>query len=295
MIVKAGNPNHTHLYFNWNLVDWCNYACSYCSAAEMMSDVFDKEKSNAMYKLVLKRLQNIDTSFEVWLLGGEPTLHKNFEEIISSLIAIANCKTITVFTNLSRPVDLYQNIKHDKVIITASYHPEFYKDTFLDKCIKLNDDNFVCSVNLSDRKEEWPATEQLIKQLNQHNINYGPSRLFSTPARTIEYDETFYAKFGHEFKRLEDFENNTLYSLEYENGVNTEITSYEMYKQGLDNFNGFKCNALMYTIDVCGEISNMCSGKRLSLFFKYNDLGTITCPHNSCQCEEMFSFYKEKV
>ena len=292
MISSAGDPNYKHLYFNWNLVDWCNYSCSYCSAAEMMRETFDKVDSHSKYKLVLKRLEQVDTTFEVWLLGGEPTLHDHFLEIIDSLVAIENCTLVTVFTNLSRPYHFYNKIRHPKVCITASFHPEFYKDTFLEKCIALNDENFVCSVNISDRKEDWEVTDNLLKELNEYGVNYGPTRLFSTPAREIIYTDEGHEKYGKEFERVQQ---GVTYPLVNDNRLTTHLTAYEIYKQGLDNFKGYMCDALMYTIDVTGEISNMCNGQKPNILLKYDKLDKVVCPHNSCQCEEMFNFYKEKV
>ena len=142
-VVNAGIKGYDHLHFGWFMVDWCNYNCSYCSTAELMRETYSKIDSNGKHKLVIERLKRMEGAFNIDLYGGEPTLHPDFDEILSALVKIDNCKAVEIKTNLSRSLAFYQRIQpHDKVKVSASYHPEYHSQAFIDKCIALASDDF---------------------------------------------------------------------------------------------------------------------------------------------------------
>ena len=56
-IVAAGNPDYELLTFSWNLIDVCQYECSYCSAIHFNQHTFFKSpESRNAWKNVIKKL-----------------------------------------------------------------------------------------------------------------------------------------------------------------------------------------------------------------------------------------------
>ena len=290
-IVNAGQVNYEQLHFGWFLVDWCNYKCTYCSVANRLRESYSKEESHSKYKLVLERLDRIDNSFDMDIYGGEPTLHPNFNEILERLSNNKFCRTIEVKTNLSRSVDFYRNMfAHDKISISASYHFEYHSQSFIDKCIALKENNFSCHISMPDRQEHWDTALALIDTFEQHSVRYDCNILFSTAAYQTNYTSEFYQIFKHALK-----DTGPHYPYQFINGTSSDLSVYQIKQQGLDNFNNYKCTALMYEINTEGEIKNMCTGKVLPLLFKKEDTHkTVKCPLTSCSCDVMFNFYKEK-
>ena len=291
-IVNAGQPNYEQLHFGWFLVDWCNYKCTYCSVANRLRDTYSKEESHSKYKLVLERLDRTDSSFDMDIYGGEPTLHPNFNEILERLSNINLCRTIEVKTNLSRSVEFYKNMfAHDKISISASYHFEYHSQAFIDKCIALKDNNFSCHISMPDKQEHWATLLDLIKTFNDAGVRYDCNILFSTSAYTASYTAEFYKMFEHALKPI-----GPSYRYQFSNGTEDTLSVYQIKQQGFDNFNNYKCKALMYEINTEGDIQNMCTGNTLPLIFKKQDTHKIVkCPLTSCSCDVMFNFYKEKT
>lgn len=77
------------------LTDYCNQNCSYCFAKKMM----DEGKGNISTGNFKKAIDFIVKSGEkkIGLIGGEPTLHPEFLELIDYVIG--KVKTILLFTN----------------------------------------------------------------------------------------------------------------------------------------------------------------------------------------------------
>lgn len=291
VVKSAGSKDYNILHFNWFLVDWCNYNCSYCCTAETMRETFSKQDSSSKYKLALEILKRVDPEFEVDLFGGEPTLHSNIEYILNELSGIPNCRRIEIKTNLSRPLLFLKELAEvDKVEICAAYHPEHHNRAFIDKCIALKDTNFYCFICLTDQEEYWENTLQLIQELDEHGVRYQFNILYSTSSRTIAYSDKFFKVFGPYLKN-----EGPLYDIEFDGEEPSKVTAYDLHLQGLNSYTGYKCRAQMYTIDINGQIRNSCSSKDAPILFKKDIVNrTIVCPVKMCNCDYMFSFYKER-
>lgn len=86
------------------LTEYCNLQCPYCFASKMIEEKTDDTKNISLEQLdiILKWLLPSTTSLErIGLIGGEPTLHPQFKEIlgkINSFNEFTNTPSI-VFTN----------------------------------------------------------------------------------------------------------------------------------------------------------------------------------------------------
>lgn len=291
-IVNSGIQNYSIIHFEWYLVDFCNYKCSYCNAIDKNVDKYSKETSPAKYKLVLQRLRMLNIPFEVDLYGGEPTLHPNFLEILEELSKNDNCKLIEIKTNLSKPLHfLKQVFKHPKIKLAASYHAEYASEEFIKKCIALKDQNFYCHMNISDKKEHWPDILKLLEIFDKEHVKYDLNVLLSTPEYKVQYSKEFYNTFSSKINNISD---KKTYRFKYEDGSIKNITSFDAYSTNIVKFNGYKCQALLYDIDSDGSIVNSCNGKPLPFIVKDSIFNAyINCPKQTCHADIMLDFYKE--
>ena len=78
------------------LTEVCNMNCAYCFAKETMMAPPKKEMSLADFERLLVFLKN-NRQNEVRLMGGEPTLHSQFKEIVD--LALSHSLKVKIFTN----------------------------------------------------------------------------------------------------------------------------------------------------------------------------------------------------
>ena len=287
---NAGLLDYNVLHFEWFLVDWCNFKCSYCSSAEVMVEKYSKQTSPGKYKFVLLQLSKLDTGFEMDLYGGEPTLHPQFEEIVGQLDAMEHCKLIEIKTNLSKPLHFLENIcKYSKVKLGASYHAEYYDQKFLDKCVALKDYNFYVHVNLSDKPEHWPQIIDMLNYFKEHNVRYDLNLLWSTPSNVITYTDEFYQLFEPYLISSSD---KTTYRFQI-NGEEVYKTGFVAFKEQLNRFTGYTCKALLYEILSDGTFVNGCTRKNAPMIVsKEKYCVEVECPRDSCHADFMLNFYK---
>lgn len=294
-VIRAGNINYDIFHFAWTMTNWCNYDCSYCYEKPVMVDKWQKENSMTSYKLVLNKLKNFDAPFEIELVGGEPTLHKNLQEIFLKLCEIPNCKKIELFTNLSRPLSYFINLNKPELsllTICASFHPEHYEEEFFEKLYKINKMkhlNIRVSVNISDNPEHWPITLNLLNKLIENKIEYGLHWLHENSVWNAKYTNECFETF-HKFETLDDIR----YTYEFEDTIQ-QMTSLQIYNKNLHKFKGYKCTPRYFEIKFDGTISNTCTEKKVnSLILKKDEmLKKVKCPKDCCVCESMLYFFKE--
>ena len=306
-VIKTGNPEYSKISFSWHLTNWCNYNCTYCSTKGRMVEDWQKSDSISKYKLVLSKLSRLDTDFGVDLFGGEPTLHPNIEEIVTNLKAMKHCKSIQMSTNLSRSLNFYKKLDVpalDGFYVSASYHPEYADSAFVDKVLQLQDCchiKVVITVILSDQPKYWPQTLEFIELLKEHNIQWSPQYLSSTPFWQSAYGKDFYNTFDDltqewtremtdkytsmDFRHDYTFADDTVERLNY----------FEIHERNLHKFKGYTCNALMYEILVDGSFVNLCTGRVINRLIVRRDdfIKQEVCPRECCDCETMFNYYKE--
>jgi MoaA/NifB/PqqE/SkfB family radical SAM enzyme len=133
------------------LSNWCNYDCSYCMP-HSKSRTSKLDNTTAIIKIIhdsfehFKKYAEVD-NYGVLFVGGEPTIHPEFNKIIDSIqdirIIEPNYKIIIV-TNLSRTERWLKDISSKVTGIVASYHDEFALiDEFTGKietCMRNNPD-----------------------------------------------------------------------------------------------------------------------------------------------------------
>jgi organic radical activating enzyme len=271
-IVSCSSPDKM-LRINWHIVNWCNYKCSYCGARGSLSyDYTDMSQfsPSSEYNLIISRLKLIDKSFEICITGGEPTLHPNLKEILIQLNGIKNLKKIHFLTNLTKPVEYFEDFKEiEKMVCYASYHPEYHNEEFFIKSKKLN---FKVHISMLNSYKE--KVLQTIDKCKQEKIKFSLNFLTDTPFFKSNIDNSLYR---------EALNNDTIeLDIIYENGVFEKTTEIKMLYEGKNKFKGYKCIPESYEIHMSNIIKNECTDKILS--FSLRELGEkVSCPKNRCE------------
>lgn len=178
--------------FLWNLIDVCNYKCTYCNAphGENYNDFkkFDNNKKN-VWKNVLTRLSTRRVGkFCLDILGGEPTMHPGLEAICKEMDVNVNCEKVDVYTNLSKNLNYFSNYKNmPKIRFIAAYHPQYYNHKFIDKVLKLNTMRsmmVIPSINMSTKPEHWDQIEELIQYCSDNDVKFRINFLHSVDKGT---------------------------------------------------------------------------------------------------------------
>ncbi len=85
-------------YLRLSVTDICNFSCSYC-----LPDGFTKKPGPGFLSLdEIRRLTSAFAALGLWkirITGGEPTLRKDFTDIIRTLRAVAGIKVLATTTN----------------------------------------------------------------------------------------------------------------------------------------------------------------------------------------------------
>lgn len=327
-VKEAGEKHLRMVTFSWDIIDICQYKCSYCSAVDFNKHTFDTNDQRRWRSVVSRlKLNRLGVDFSVELLGGEPTLHPDILLIIESLNKIKSCRRIELVTNLAKNITFFKkldDIKYNKLIITPSYHPEYYKDSFLEKIVKISKFKNVCvrpNINLSDNPKHWPGLLHLFKLLDDNNVTWGANFLQEVPGSwKPKYSNDFYNIFSkwlrskrnvkinkrlaeianitsageHHRDQAEAVANNIPYKLK--TGEQIYISEEDIVRDNLREFTGWVCTPLMYHIDMKGMISNHCTGEILNItdnsdfIFKER-----ICKLNCCDCDTKYHYYKRRM
>lgn len=300
-IKSCGKQEIENIYFDWHLTNWCNFKCSYCPVLDVITNDFSVD-DHAPYRMVLARLKNVDTTFNVCLTGGEPTLHPNILEILSGLAEIQYSQDIAMFTNLSRPLPFYEKIKaigSDKIVVFASYHPEFSPDKFTQRCLDVNNIEglrFSVHVSLSDKKEHWKKTVEFLDTMRANSVSCKPLLLSPTQNYTPNYNDEFFSVFRSYLDSTEEEEFFASINVEYTDGTHDTLKSYDIDIRGLNKFKGYECATASFSIGIDGHIENTCTRRKAPLLLSTKSLVVKEiCPRDICPSKRLLEFYKEKI
>ena len=85
---------------NLMLTNWCNYKCPYCFGIDYMAPNIAKQNmSQTTFTNIIEWLSETPNVKTIHLMGGEPTLHPDFEWIVEYLLA--RDFHITIFSNVA--------------------------------------------------------------------------------------------------------------------------------------------------------------------------------------------------
>ena len=217
------------LYIN----SFCNFQCSYCATRSEFGNIPTISLSAAKFFIKCISLSKYD--IVLCLLGGEPTLHKNLNEIIEYARLFPNIKEIELYTNGSTDLSKVK-ISYCRTII--SIHPHKYSK-FREKIIK--------NIKLLDPKKS------LIKIMNEDS---GFSKImFDLDKIKRKYLISYITNNDNSFRKGEDniHQNVILYN-------NKLISFYDYMKMffKLPPTLFYKCKMDSISIDSEGNVRQYC-------------------------------------
>ena len=304
------NPLERCVEIIWDIIDVCNYKCTYCSVGywderkSKQSTFFKYKSMRNVWRQIIERLKlNAVPDFAVDLLGGEPTLHPDIIEIISELNKNSRCKSIQLTSNMTKPVSFFKKLIGTDITLVPSIHFEQAPDNLLQKILSVNnlDIDMRPSVMMHPDKRFWKKMKQYLNTFIDADINFdiallnpnGADKLDTDITRVTEehgYSEEFYTTF--EKYLTVDLPNSTKIPIE----TCTEkalVTNTYIYKNNVMNFKGWKCTPKSWRISANGMIRNDCTFETLNVTGS-NFVKQVKCPLTKCKCKHRWNYEKYK-
>ncbi len=236
------------------LTEICNFKCSYCygSFYKNQDPKFCKYEK---LELAFKNIQYNKVDMTVSLLGGEPTLHPKFLDILYLLNIFNNIKYISLVTNGSADLMLYKKMLdlNEKTFIKISYHPfnPLGMNYYLNLFNELDRDKFYI-VYMLDNEVSLDDHLKNLEKFKGFNLEIMP--LFHT-IYNIEFEKILYDY----YKRIN-------YYILIDN---KKITYYDIVKNDGNMFKNMYCKSLNndFVLD-----NNMILSKACNMNFRCNAL-----------------------
>ncbi|AYF45776.1 4Fe-4S single cluster domain protein [Halobacteriovorax sp. BALOs_7] len=296
-IISIGG--NAFLNINWEMVSHCQFDCSYCYYKPFQSDT----NYTTLGKIVLTKLKQIKDDFIINLIGGEPSLHPDFIQIINELIEIENLKEIRIVTNFVKPFEFWNKIKKSsKVKITASYHPEYPNKDFTKKLSQLTsiyrtDTAFLITNEKSHLKRSKEVFQDLyeLSKSSKHTIN--PIRLHSKEGSNTSYQEyekdieAFITSCESEVEKLDNQETATITTT----AKTLDISKPKFMANNFHALKGWKCDVNAFIIQYDGMVSYACKGIKKHILTCNFKTSAIICPFKYCECDDYWDFKKVKA
>lgn len=270
----------------------CNYSCSYCASYDNTQPFSFKTLDDYIkaFEYLSKRYGN--KTIKLNFLGGEPTLFKQWVELVNWLSEHNYVPEIT--TNLSVPAETYVDKLNGNAynFITASYHPEFTtKDKFKNNAKILSDKGYLKAITLLADPNNWQTVMSIYKEFsevgkvhlvkikNEHTSNPAISSSF------VDYSE----------EQLKVFDTSTedpYMTVELED--RTIHPSVSTIRSKYSNFRGLKCAVGKDRLHIKPNGDVFPSACLLNMYrsrmgniYEQNVIvpkNPITCPFNECLC-----------
>lgn len=312
------------LYVHWDVSTICQFKCSYCYAmaeygyqSAQEPGEWGKVDTWARQELVIKSIKRSTLPVFLGLLGGEPTIHPNYSELLRKCheaVSVHDGGIVYVVSNGVRGPEFWK--KHpaydDKFMgVLWSFHPEFHlrygKDFYkMVESIKICMDmgkRARINIMLSPNKQYWPIIHKFVDIVESlPGAELHPHWIYDKNPHNLKvYDREFW----EEFNRFENYPPWLVF--EKANGDVTKLNDYKIYGQEAFKFKGWNCWQNDFNISYTGDVHRSCTigpksnpNLRASLirdpfYFKnIKSIDPVICPHSTCVCDGLLKCHKEK-
>jgi MoaA/NifB/PqqE/SkfB family radical SAM enzyme len=297
------------LYVHWDVSTQCNFKCTYCYAMKDYGDQWGKIDNWWKQKLVINNIARAKLPVFLGLLGGEPTIHPEYEELIELCHNAISSKPdgrLYVTTNGSQSNEFF--IKHkfyEQMYFLFSFHPEYRGkygnkfEKFIDNIKVAVNSGFKCKVNvmLHTNEKFWSDTHYVVDELEKiPGLEIHPHFLYADgDVHKLEsYGDEFYEQFSR-FKSYPGY-----FTFEDSSGKRLVLNDYNIFQHEQTSFKGWDCWNNNYEISYDGVIHRVCFDegvnalKDIFYFKNIEKVCPVKCPHTSCNCDGLLKIYKEK-
>lgn len=307
MYKEVGYSDFELLTFSWYVTNACNFRCTYCIEEPRLTKKLTQQEIQGYQRALMFLKRKSMPVFSLELVGGEPTLNTELPRILSSVELIDNCIQYELITNLSRPLEYFNEIccdKSDKFVLKPSFHPEYYHDTFLQKIKSLSGRvNLKPTIIIHDDSKYHKTTKQFLDALIENKIPYEMQRIIKSGNYKPAYNDDEIETFGYYFKHalmmrnivkddvtLSGFSSHVPHISPGGSTVNIEVMESGM---NINNqYQGYECTPKHWVIEPTGVVRNSCTGENLSIGMK--ELSKCTICQVECGCIEYQKLYYHK-
>ena len=294
------------LYVHWDVSTQCKLKCSYCYAWKHYGDDWGKIDTWERQRIVLHTLSRAKLPIFLGLLGGEPTDHPHYEELIRlahEVVSKHKDGRMYITTNGLQETKFFEDHPiYENVYFLVSFHPQYEKKygegfkLLLDNIRAIKNNGFRIKVNvmLHENKKYWERTHKFVDELEQMgDIEIHPHFVYEdgNVHKITQYTKAFY----EEFSRFSEYPEYLVFE-----GDTTKIyNDYNLFAEDITHFEGWKCWNNNYEISWDGVVNQFCFDHFVPLISNMNYFGDIEeiapkiCPHNSCNCDGLLKIYKE--
>lgn len=184
---------------NIMLTDACNLRCKYCFANE-----FVNHGSNEITLTNFRKAADFIAAAgdrSLGLIGGEPTLHSHFKEILQYLISDDRFERITLFTN-GVLLDAYANeLAHPKfrILLNCNSPADIGETAYKKMCGNLDllirghymGDRITLGVNLYETTFDFSYLLELLKAYDLHHVRMSLTVPNTEDKRIVAADDFF--------------------------------------------------------------------------------------------------------
>jgi MoaA/NifB/PqqE/SkfB family radical SAM enzyme len=287
---------YKQLVVTWDLGNFCPYSCSYCPD-EFHNGSIEYHQIDAIFKVFAQLPKNTIVTF----MGGEPTYHPDFENIIEN--KPDNIK-IAIISNAARPLGFWERIAPNLTAATLSFHSEHtIPDRFFEVGELIYKKNKVYGkVFLIMNPEKWDYCVDIYNKLNELQIPVTPKPILENFGFLSTNIISTYTKHQIDWLTNENQsrKEKTIKIFDQDKELIYETNSSELILKKLNNFKNWNCYAGMYhlSVEYNGDIHDTrCRQRRLlgninSNF--YLPTSPIICEQSFCSCQSDLQVKKIK-
>lgn len=282
------------LNIHWDSLTICQLECSYCYARNNYGKEWNKLSSKKMIDSVIEALSRSTLSFNLGLLGGEPTLGPYYNYIIEKIQSLPKNNKVYVTTNAEKDL---KTVRTDGVAFLCSYHPAncTSDENFINnvKYLKEQGNQLKVNILIHPNKAYWEKSLNMFKIMQELNVKIHPHFVHTKWDRKLHRYKSEVWEYFKEFEYLEK-------EIRYDNDF---FNDYQVYKYNLTKFKGWSCYNNNYEVDVNGKVVQFCREENtttsdltrdLDYFKRITTTKPMTCPHEECNCDGLLKLLKYK-
>jgi len=293
------------LYVHWDITTMCQYKCSYCYARKQYGKDWGRPGIWKNQLKVVDELSKSSLPVFLGLLGGEPTMHHRYFELldlINEKVLTHDRSRLYITTNGVKHPEFFQQHKDTdgRIFMLWSIHPEFTGDEEFENLYRnielMHSKGYRTKINLMLHPDEkyWTQTKERYERLNQLEYTIlHPHFIYGGFNHDVEYGESFYDYFKFlEGQRVKEF----IFTSEDKEFV---FSDYEIFDKGHNRFKGWKCWHNNFEINYKGLITDQCFHPHnfeipKNYFRDITEVKPRICSHEFCSCDGLMKIHKER-
>ena len=290
------------------VADACNFKCEYCYNKMPRHGTF--ADVDLLVKFVKDAYDKTHKKMNLSLIGGEPMLHPQIEELCSRLQEVPDSQ-VEVLTNFSLPLDRYIRLLKKGMCIAASWHSSPFDKSNIDyykKMVSIPMHYFKSSqieIRIMFEFDNWQNSVKMYK------LFYPTYKRWLEISLLTKNDGSLYKYSDEQIEEYHEYVKQLKYTREfftvrYSDGTEKLVSFNDLYLNESVNFHLWKCNAGLDYIYVHADgnvyncqsyyehyINPICNikqteGKYIKELFK-----PCICRVDYCSCD--FDVKKEKI